>query len=506
MASGYRTGESRMGESRTGESKADENRMSEKGKTFVGFGFGPIQSGLFLYEASRSGNFNRFVVVDVDTELVDALRKNGGTYYINIARENGIDTEEISGVEIFNPNVPEDREHIIEAISQSDEMCTALPSVGFYDRGESANVARLIAEGLIRRWRRQPAVMKPTIVYSAENNNHAAEILLEGIKRKIGETAEIRGTGQIGEIGGTGQIGEIGGSYDYAYEDEAGLFDSLQCLNTVIGKMSGVIRDAETIEELSLAPFVPGVERAFLVEEFNKIYISRIRLKGYSRGIEVFIEKDDLLPFEEAKLYGHNSIHALIAYLGDVKGYTTIAEAGRDAWIMERARKAFLEESGGALVRKYEKLGDALFTDWGYMGYAEDLLKRMVNPFLHDSIERVGRDRPRKLGMEDRIFGTMRLALEYGIEPINLSLGAAAAIVSMIRRRDTGSKRELVFPEDTESWRYLSRREIANILYTIWGKSSGVGKSGEKKTERLAERLIDLTFEGYKVLKEELGW
>ena len=31
-------------------------------KTFVGFGFGPIQSGLFLLEAFRSGNFDRYVV------------------------------------------------------------------------------------------------------------------------------------------------------------------------------------------------------------------------------------------------------------------------------------------------------------------------------------------------------------------------------------------------------------------------------------------------------------
>ena len=32
--------------------------------TFVGFGFGAIQAGLFLYEAYRSGNFGRLVVAE----------------------------------------------------------------------------------------------------------------------------------------------------------------------------------------------------------------------------------------------------------------------------------------------------------------------------------------------------------------------------------------------------------------------------------------------------------
>ena len=33
-------------------------------KSFVGFGFGAIQAGLFLYEAHASGQFDRFVVAE----------------------------------------------------------------------------------------------------------------------------------------------------------------------------------------------------------------------------------------------------------------------------------------------------------------------------------------------------------------------------------------------------------------------------------------------------------
>ena len=38
------------------------------------------------------------------------------------------------------------------------------------------------------------------------------------------------------------------------------------------------------------------------------------------------------------------------------------------------------------------------------------------------------RDPRRKLGLDDRLVGTMRVALEQGIEPKRYALGAAAAV------------------------------------------------------------------------------
>ena len=51
-------------------------------KSYVGFGFGPIQSALFLLEAYKSGNFSRYVVGEIDAALVTAIRDNGGAYTI----------------------------------------------------------------------------------------------------------------------------------------------------------------------------------------------------------------------------------------------------------------------------------------------------------------------------------------------------------------------------------------------------------------------------------------
>ncbi len=417
-------------------------------KTFVGFGFGPIQSALFLYEAYRAGGFARFVVADVDRVLVRALRSSGGRYTVNIARRDGVDRAVVEGVELLDPGEACDRERIVQAVAAADEMCTALPSVAAYApcaAGGECSPSRLLARGLSRR-----ETPLPTILYTAENHNHAAEIL----------------------------SGELAGRVP------AAVLASVQVLNTVIGKMSGVIADPREIERLGLATLTPQIPRAVLVEEFNRILISRVRLPGFRRGIEVFQEKDDLLPFEEAKLYGHNAIHALIAYLADWRGYLTVAEAGADPWIMQTARRAFIDESGAALIRRHAGLGDPLFTPAGWARYAADLLERMTNPHLNDRVERVGRDPLRKLGFDDRLYGAMTIALEQGVEPRSLALGAAAAMLSIVRRRSEPGNPFAGLSADA-----LDEDHLGEQLGRLWDRSA----ADPARRERFAPRLIALS-------------
>ena len=66
-------------------------------RTFVGFGFGAIQGGLFLPEAFRSGNFDRLVVSEIDQESVDHLRTSGGVYSCNIAHRSNLERIEVGG-------------------------------------------------------------------------------------------------------------------------------------------------------------------------------------------------------------------------------------------------------------------------------------------------------------------------------------------------------------------------------------------------------------------------
>lgn len=363
-------------------------------KTFVGIGFGPIQAGLFLYEAFRSGNFGRYVVAEVMQEVVDTVRGNAGNCWINIATGTGIRQCAVSGVEMFNPLKDDDRRALVAALAEADEVATALPSVAFYSKGEKKSVASLLSDGLKERL--AAGCKKRCVVYAAENHNHAAEILWDAMLPFLRNRAA-----------------------------EAEKF--AQCLNTVIGKMSGVAADEDQIREQRLMRMAGNAGRCFLVEEFNRILISKIKWPDFARGITVFEEKDDLLPFEEAKLYGHNATHALLGYLARKKNYRFISDAAGDKELPGLARAAFIDESGGALCRKYHGL-DELFTPAGYAAYADDLLERMLNPHLRDMVARVVRDPRRKLGWDDRLVGTMRLALNQKIEPRKYALGARVAL------------------------------------------------------------------------------
>jgi mannitol-1-phosphate 5-dehydrogenase len=381
-------------------------------RTFVGFGFGAIQAGLFLYEARRSGHFDRLVVAEILPEVVAAVRAAGGRYRLNIATPSDIRVERADGVELLNPQDPGDAPLLAQALAQASEICTALPSVDFYDRGEPS-VATLLA-GAIQRKVADPG-LPACVVYTAENHNHAAEILQALCERET-------------------QASPADRSF------------RVQFLNTVIGKMSGVVSGPDEIASQRLMPVVPGFPKAFLVEEFNRILISRITLRGFRRGIEVFVEKPDLLPFEEAKLYGHNAVHALLGYLAHAKGYRFMSEAAKDEALMKLAREAFLLESGGALIARHRGV-DPLFTPDGYSAYAEDLLKRMTNPWLRDQTARIIRDTPRKLGWNDRLIGTMRLALDAGVTPRRFALGVAAALEALAPAANRAEQLRALWPE-----------------------------------------------------------
>ncbi|MGO9202151.1 MAG: hypothetical protein ACLQM8_16615 [Limisphaerales bacterium] len=368
--------------------------MAATQKTFVGFGFGPIQAGLFLYEAFRSRNFERLVVAEVVPEVVEAVRRARGCYRVNIATQSGIEAQEVRGLEVFNPSQPADAEALAGALAEASEVCTALPSVESYSMGKPS-VAELL-ERAMQRKAAQPG-LPGCVVYTAENHNHAAEILQGLCERGLDE------------------------------KTRAALRQSVQYLNTVIGKMSGVVTGLESIRAEGLACLTENFPRAFLVEEFNRILVTNITLAGFKRGLDVFIEKPDLLPFEEAKLYGHNAVHALIGYLARRHGCRFMSEAAGDPRLMSLARQALLAESGPALIARHQGL-DPLFSPAGFMAYGDDLLARMVNPYLRDRTERVTRDPRRKLAWEDRLVGTMRLALDAGIAPERFALGAAAAL------------------------------------------------------------------------------
>ncbi len=364
------------------------NRVSAS--TFLGFGFGSIQAGLFLSQAAK--NFDRMVVAYRQPQIISAIRKNDGYFSVNIAHNDHIEKTKIGPIEIYNVNKKLDQDEIIAAIANAREISTALSSTKDYRQNSNASIHKLLAKGLIKKI----IADKPScIIYTAENDKQAAQKLFIAI------------------------LSEIPKKYHGDLENK------LQILNTVIGKMSIRIRDIKIIQKQKLVTITPELEQAFLVEEFSHILIEKIKLKNFKRGIENFVEKDNLLPFEEAKLYGHNAIHAMAAYLALILGLKYIKDLNED--ILELLRITFMQEVGAALIKKHSGV-DTLFTPNGFKAYSENLLKRMQNTYLNDTAERVARDVTRKLTWNDRLIGAIRLCFAQGIEPKHLALGVAAAL------------------------------------------------------------------------------
>lgn len=339
---------------------------------FLGIGLGPIQTGIFLSGADK-GNFSRIIIAEVDQKLKDAINQTG-TVSINIAADDHIYQETYSNIEVYNPADADDLPKLIAAAAEADELATALPSVDFF---------KYIAGWLREGFSKTPD--KRRFIYTAENNNHAAEEL----EKAIGQE-----------------------------------FPNTFYLNTVVGKMSGVV-SGEECDKQGLLKLSPAADRGHLVEEFNRILISSA--PGIdSRQVKNLYAKEDLYPFEEAKLYGHNAIHFMLGILGSKRHKLYMSELRGIDDLMQTAEAAFIEESGRALCKKWAGV-DELFTEAGFRAYAEDLLVRMTNPFLKDAIARITRDLPRKLSWQDRVIGTMRLVMSQGIEPSNLAQGAAIA-------------------------------------------------------------------------------
>ena len=121
------------------------------------------------------------------------------------------------------------------------------------------------------------------------------------------------------------------------------------------------------------------------------------------------------------KLFTYNAASAAVSYLGYLKGHEILSEAIRDEYI-EKILMGVYEETGQALCKKYDlpvELQDELKTG-SFEKYRD---RRIV-----DMLERNSRDPIRKLGPEDRMVGPAKLAIEYGIEPVNLATVIAAAI------------------------------------------------------------------------------
>ncbi|NLM74296.1 MAG: mannitol-1-phosphate 5-dehydrogenase [Clostridiaceae bacterium] len=156
------------------------------------------------------------------------------------------------------------------------------------------------------------------------------------------------------------------------------------------------------------------------VEPFYEWIVDKAGFKGGIPEIQGMTVTDNLPAYVERKLFTLNTGHAITAYLGKAMGYQTIRSSISDPTIYNYFKSA-MEESGAALVKTYG------FDPEAHSNYINKIINRFKNPYLDDSVDRVGREPLRKLSRNDRLIKPLMMALEYGIDPENLIVGAAAA-------------------------------------------------------------------------------
>ncbi len=129
---------------------------------------------------------------------------------------------------------------------------------------------------------------------------------------------------------------------------------------------------------------------------------------------------EDLAPYIERKLFTVNTGHATSAYFGYLAGVSKISDALADGAIAAQVARV-LAETRSLLVAKYG------FEESDLEAYAAKILKRFANPYLPDTVERVGRSPMRKLSRHDRFVGPAAELAERGLsaEALLDTMGAA---------------------------------------------------------------------------------
>ncbi|NGQ95225.1 mannitol-1-phosphate 5-dehydrogenase [Brevibacillus sp. SYP-B805] len=353
----------------------------------VHFGAGNIGRGFIGQLLHQAGYEVCFI--DVNKDLVDEINRQKA-YVIRLAEE-GEKTITVTGIGAIHG---QDEEEVAKAIARADLVTTAVgPHI-------LRHIAPVIAKGIARRAQEN---QQPLNVIACENM-----------------------------IGGSTQLK----SHVFALLSDR----EQEWAERLVGFPDAAVDRIVPLQKHEDPLMVT-------VEPYHEWVVNRAQIKGDVPAIDGVTFVDDLTPYIERKLFTVNTGHAMIAYLGYVRGYETIAQAIRDESVYWAARGA-LEESGAMLVAKHG------FDHTEHEHYIQKILSRFENPYISDEVTRVGRSPLRKLSPDDRLVGPARQALAYHIQPTHLAMGIAAAL-------------QFDYPEDQEARELAASIRDQGIEHTI---------------------------------------
>jgi len=333
----------------------------------VQFGAGNIGRGFMAQLFHESGY--EVVFVEAVSSIVDEINRRK-RYTIRIVGED-LEEVEITGIRaVYSYEV----EQVAEEIARADIACTA---VGV---NVLRQVAPSLARGILRR--SQNAGMPPLNILICENQLDANQILRHAVLEHL--PAEL---------------------HQYV-ETHIGF---VLC---VVSRMVPVMTPEEKRED----------PLAIKVEAYKRLPVDAKAIKGEVPPIVGLEPVDNFVGYVERKLFVHNAAHAILGYLGWLKGYTYVHEAMADPQIRSMLDES-MQEVCEALIRKHG------FTREAMQEHLADLYRRFENKALGDTIERVTRDPERKLRPDDRLVGAARLLLDNGMQPKGFCTAIAAALL-----------------------------------------------------------------------------
>jgi mannitol-1-phosphate 5-dehydrogenase len=157
------------------------------------------------------------------------------------------------------------------------------------------------------------------------------------------------------------------------------------------------------------------------VETYFEWAIERPPFRGSEPSIPDATWVDDLAPYIERKLFTVNTGHAATAYHGFSRGIKKLSDALADDQV-RAAVEGVLAETKRLLVLKHE------FSDQAQQAYVDKILQRFANPYLPDTVDRVGRQPLRKLSRAERLIGPAAQLAEKGVRPEHLLATVDAAL------------------------------------------------------------------------------
>lgn len=265
------------------------------------------------------------------------------------------------------------KEEIAAAIANADCIFN---SVGGKNLGE---IVPFLTAGIEKRAEENP---KPLNIITCENWKKPADILRDGIAEIISDEKRA------------------------FFEENVGITEAV------------IMRSAieSTPELLAQDPLVVNVQ------DFWKFPFDASRLKAPMPEKMICLEPIyEFTGFLERKFYTYNAANGTTSFVGAALGYTYIADAAFDERILALLDGVY-RETATALSKKHNFPFDE---QWAF---TRTSLNKLQDKNIVDYIERNARDPIRKLGPDDRLVGSARLCLEYGVMPENLAVAIACAI------------------------------------------------------------------------------